>query len=314
MSAQIQKGETFTDVSPGKSVTSTRLNNHVDSAIILPGAITEQTDIATGIASDDLLLMSDTSASSALKKVQAQNVLPVGVITSKTDLAAAIATDDYLLVYDTSAAALKKVAASAILPPEAITGKTDIAAAVAAGDLLLMADVSASNALMKIQAQNLLPLEVITSKTALTAVAGNDLALVSDTSASGALRKVALADLTPTFTSSAVALNGLGAGKPIDVAHGLVDNAGAAVVPRFVRAVLVCTTANLNYSIGDEVDALSAIDGGTNPPSVNAGASTTNVWVCQSVASASLQIKNKTTGVFAAITPSSWSVKVYASL
>lgn len=158
MPSQISKGETFTDVSPGKSVTSTRLNDHVDNATILPGAITEQTDISTAIATDDLFLMSDTSASGALKKVQAANLLPPEVVTSKTDISTAIASDDLFLVSDTSVSgALKKVLAQNILPAEVITAKTDLAAAIAADDYLLVSDTSASGALKKVAAAALFP-------------------------------------------------------------------------------------------------------------------------------------------------------------
>lgn len=73
MPLQISKGETFTSVSPGKSVTATRLNDHVDSATLLPGAITEQSENTT-LAGDDLLLGNDTSSSSALRKIAVATV------------------------------------------------------------------------------------------------------------------------------------------------------------------------------------------------------------------------------------------------
>ncbi len=157
MSAQILKGETFTDVSPGKSVTSTRLNNHVDGATLLPGCITEQTDVSTAIATDDTLLIHDQSAS-GLKKVQAANILPPEAITGKTDLSTAIATDDVFLVSDTSASgALKKVQAANLLPPEVISAKTDLSATVAQDDTVLIGDTSASNALKKATVASLHP-------------------------------------------------------------------------------------------------------------------------------------------------------------
>jgi hypothetical protein len=76
--SQISKGETFTDVAPGKTVTSTRLNNHVDAATLLPGAITDQTTLADPVADGDYFLVGDVSDGSATgpKKVQAQNLLP----------------------------------------------------------------------------------------------------------------------------------------------------------------------------------------------------------------------------------------------
>jgi len=265
MASQISKGETFTDVSPGKSVTSTRLNNLVAEATLLPGAITEQTDISTSIASDDTLLLHDTSAST-LKKVQAAN----------------------------------------LLPPEVITGKTDISTSLASDDLLLMSDTSASGALKKVQAANLLVPEAITGKSALTAVAQDDLHLVSDTSASAALKYVTTANLLGTFTSSVVAMNGLSAGKNIDEAHGL------GAVPRFVRGVLVNTTTDLGYSVGDEVPFDDVIVT-TAARALSCGASATNVFAIQNGASTGLYIQHKTLGTTATpITQGSWSMKIYA--
>lgn len=81
--AQIQKGTTYTDSNPGNKVTHTNLNAHVDNASLLPGAITDQTTLAT-TASDDYALVSDTSASAALKKVTLANLIPdSGIATAK---------------------------------------------------------------------------------------------------------------------------------------------------------------------------------------------------------------------------------------
>lgn len=155
--AQIQKGETFTDVSPGKSVTSTRLNNHVDGAVLLPGAITEQTTVGTAIASDDTLIIHDQSAS-GLKKVEAQHLLPPEIISAKTDISTAIADGDLLLMADVSASnALLKVQAQNLLPPGVITSKTDLSTAIATDDVLLVSDTSASGALKKVQASAVCP-------------------------------------------------------------------------------------------------------------------------------------------------------------
>lgn len=173
--AQIQKGETFTDVSPGKSVTSTRLNNHVDGAILLPGAITEQTTVGTAIAADDTLLIHDQSAS-GLKKVEAQNILPPQAISAKTDISTAIAAADLLLMADASNSnALMAVQAQNILPPEAITGKTDLSATVAQDDQVLVSDTSASGALKRSTVAGLQPSGaqiqcVATSDSAATAI------------------------------------------------------------------------------------------------------------------------------------------------
>jgi len=67
--SQIQKGVTF---STGMVVTGDNLNAHVDGAILLSGAITDQ---ASGLASgSDLLLVSKNNS---LKKVTVQSVIDI---------------------------------------------------------------------------------------------------------------------------------------------------------------------------------------------------------------------------------------------
>lgn len=112
------------------------------------------------------------------------------------------------------------------------------------------------------------------------------------------------------FVSSLVAGSGIsGAGKPIDAAHSL------AATPQQVRAVLVCTTANLNYSVGDEVDVLNVWSGGLQTNPINVFANATNAGVVVRSAASDWQIANKTSGssTLATITAGSWSVKVYAT-
>ena len=58
--AQLQKGTTYTT---GGRVTAANLNAHVDSAILLDGAVSAQTALGASPASDDLVLLSDTDAS-----------------------------------------------------------------------------------------------------------------------------------------------------------------------------------------------------------------------------------------------------------
>lgn len=309
MSNEFAAGETFTDVSPGKSVTSTRLNNHVNGGTLLLGAITNRTDLSTAIASDDALLIYDTSAA-GLKKVQAQYLLTPEAITTKTDISTAIASGDLLLMADVSASnALMKVQAANILPPEAITAKTDISTSTATDDLLLISDTSASAALKKVTVQNLLIPTHITSQTALTTPAVDDLLLISDTSASAALKKITLANLIPTFTSSVTAMNGLAAGKNLDEAHSL----GAK--PTSVSGVIVCTSGDAGYSVGDEIPFFGVSSASSaNYNTLVACASATNVFAVQQVASSTFKILHKSTGADTAMDQTKWSMKIYARL
>lgn len=70
--AQLQSPETYVD---GQQVTATRLNNQTNGATLLPGAITDQTNItANTVASGDSILLYDLSAT-ALREANVSDVL-----------------------------------------------------------------------------------------------------------------------------------------------------------------------------------------------------------------------------------------------
>ena len=70
--AQLQSPETYVD---GQQVTATRLNNQTNGAVLLPGAITDQTNLtANTVASGDSLLLYDLSAT-ALREANVSDVL-----------------------------------------------------------------------------------------------------------------------------------------------------------------------------------------------------------------------------------------------
>ena len=74
--SQLLAGETFTDVTPGKTVTSTRLNNHVAGAVLLNGAVIDQAERTTPNAADTLLLGDSTNPNTSVpQKIQIGNLL-----------------------------------------------------------------------------------------------------------------------------------------------------------------------------------------------------------------------------------------------
>ena len=81
--AQIQKGTTY---STGDQVTATNLNALADSAILLPGAITDQTAKTVPLAADTLLIHS--AADTALRKSTLTQLFaspqPIGATTANT--------------------------------------------------------------------------------------------------------------------------------------------------------------------------------------------------------------------------------------
>jgi hypothetical protein len=73
--AQIQSPETYAD---GQQVTASRLNNQTNGAILLPGAVTDQTAISGGVASGDGLIVHDASTAT-LRKATAAELLGGGI-------------------------------------------------------------------------------------------------------------------------------------------------------------------------------------------------------------------------------------------
>jgi hypothetical protein len=89
-------------------------------------------------------------------------------------------------------------------------------------------------------------------------------------------------------------------------AHGL------GIAPTVVRWILRCKSAELGYSIGDEVDAecaMTSFSGGFVPVIVG-GANATNIWaVCQATL---MSIPRKDTFVQTNLTAASWKLVGYA--
>lgn len=105
---------------------------------------------------------------------------------------------------------------------------------------------------------------------------------------------------------------GLFVGAENAIVAGLVGNVvhGLGTKPSVVRWVLVNKTAELGYSIGDEVGIEQQDSSGSNV--MSAGASATNVWCA--VDSLSFALLNKTTGNRTGATAGNWRLKCYARL
>ena len=84
--AQLQKGTTYTAGSPLNTVSYTNLNAHVDNAILLSGAITDQTAKSVLVSADTILV--NSAADVALRKTTIQQLfaspLPIGSTTANT--------------------------------------------------------------------------------------------------------------------------------------------------------------------------------------------------------------------------------------
>lgn len=113
--AQIQSPETYVD---GQQVTAARLNNQTNGAVLLPGAVTDQTAIAGGVASADTLIVHDASTS-ALRKATASELLGGGIPV----VASSVTATDSVTTPELKAAANGDVK---VIPYDgiAVTGKT----------------------------------------------------------------------------------------------------------------------------------------------------------------------------------------------
>jgi len=88
--AQAQSPETFVN---GQQVTGTRLNNHVNGLLLLPGAITDQSALtANTLASGDEFLINDLSAN-ALRRVGASSILNSGLSVTTSSITGNAASD-----------------------------------------------------------------------------------------------------------------------------------------------------------------------------------------------------------------------------
>lgn len=88
-------------------------------------------------------------------------------------------------------------------------------------------------------------------------------------------------------------------------AHGLVTT------PRKVRAVLICTTAQAPWAVGDELDIAQLFDSGGSACLTSVWANATNIKVA--LYDTGLRITSATS-TFTTITAGSWKIKVYAEL
>jgi hypothetical protein len=95
--AQIQSPETYAD---GQQVTAARLNNQTNGAILLPGVITDQTNIAANtVASGDSVLLYDLSAT-ALREANVSDVLGSNVPVTTSAVTAGANSDIVLTPND----------------------------------------------------------------------------------------------------------------------------------------------------------------------------------------------------------------------
>ena len=111
--AQFSKGDTFTN---GEQVTGARLNQLVDSATLLAGAITDQSSItANTVATGDSILLYDLSAT-ALREANVSDLLGSNLPVTTSAITAGANSDVVITPYDGAA-----VSGSTYVSADAIT-------------------------------------------------------------------------------------------------------------------------------------------------------------------------------------------------
>ena len=125
--AQILKGTTYTS---GGTVTDTNLNNHVDNATLLAGAITDQTSVSV-LASGNQLLVDQ----SGLKRVTVGNLfataLPIGSTTPNTVAATTLTASGLATVGSLTSTGLATAGSLSVGGTSAHTGAATFASTAA---------------------------------------------------------------------------------------------------------------------------------------------------------------------------------------
>lgn len=108
--------------------------------------------------------------------------------------------------------------------------------------------------------------------------------------------------LTKSFTSGNLSIP-TSAGIVVSTAHGL------GVVPKIIRVVAVCLTADLGYSVGDEIEPMfNAVNNGNQQ--TRPWANATNVYFATGSAMTILDLSNQYASTV--LNNTNWAVKVYA--
>lgn len=331
--AQLQKGTTYAD---GDLVTGVNLNAHVDAAILLPGSIHEQTEETVTAATDEVNIW-DASAT-ALRRVKLSNLPPAaGITATQLTQANAAGVHQYAAGVQTAtvyAVTLSPARAGAYVAGEVLRFTADTANV---GNVNVNVNGRGSVNLLERNGLELQAEDIGVGSMVVAVCDGTDFRVVSvsarssvfnahlapiatarvkgrTTAGTGAVEDLTMAQLrtllntATTFTSvSNVALPGSGAAITPQ-AHGL------GAVPKFVRAVLICTSTDLGYAVNDEVNINSVQKGNAGQDQAFiVAANATNLYVAQTN-DANVNMIPLAGGSATGLDETKWAIKLYASL
>ena len=340
---------TFSD---GQRITAAQLHTLVDGASVNATFLTGK-NLNSTVDTADYVLVYDTSAGTFTKMTLSTLVMAnTGLITTQTDDPNP-AYNDYVLTYDASASSFAKVSITNLLYNTNLIAVLPSITTLGADARIWVRD-SGTNAAIQVTNlwANFLYRAAITNLLTLTSPTNDDRFLVWDSDAltnktvtlsglftnltatttngnsdyyltitNGTPKLITYANLVNTvsnsifggsFTSPNTNLNGLAAGKYLDVPHGLQST------PKILKGVIVCTSADAGYAVGDEVDFQGVFDPSTPASTdhrgsfaITAVANSTNIFVIQG-ASSLFYVRSKTTGQGVDIDESKWLYRVYA--
>jgi hypothetical protein len=100
--------------------------------------------------------------------------------------------------------------------------------------------------------------------------------------------------------------------SPLNITDGVLINSahGLGVVPTQVRCVIVCTTPDQGYVVGDEVDVQSVFAG--TKPALSFGVNSSNVFVVCKTGTVNTFSKTNSSPTSVNLTEAYWKVVVYA--
>jgi hypothetical protein len=345
--ADLSKGYTFTATD---HVTSTKLNNLVDAAVINSSFITGQS-AGTPAASDSFIFYSVSGAGFRKCTLSTLTLDNPALITGQSEDTTPV-INDWLLTYDTSASSLKKIQLNSIFTNAVlINGRTNWATPDRNTAEFLGFNPT-TGAFFKTTRSNLfyqffefntwtnqpttttptnadlIPIfkdgtnqvtSVLSLWTNLPVLTTNTLNGLFITFTNGIPYVMTLSNLQNsfltsgaflttnlTFTSSGVTLSSIsGAGVVLNVAHNL------GTTPRFLRAEIVCLTADNGYAVGDRNDVSSIHNLSAAPPG-NFWCNATNVGFTAYGAAANWQMYDKSSGASVTPTGARWELRLTA--
>jgi|GEM_PF-1268443 len=324
MGNQIQKGTTYTTVSPGNVVTAQNLNALSDASILLKGAVVNQSELTVPDAGDTVLASDASNSTTDLPvKVQLQNLPVAAGISNKTEMTA-LADDDVVPVVDTSDSTVtvpKKVKAINLLPESRKYGQEGFVSSSTYSSgvyALTMSNVTGYTQGMTVKfiantanttSSTAVNINSLGAKTIHDA-AGDD--LTAGDIASGALVTVTydgtyfqLVNQKATGSESVSPTNSFTA-NPITFTHGLGST------PHRVRWVARCIVSDLDYEIGDEIDVQSiSYSDATGMFTEAANATTCKLYTRYTTGR---KISYKAGSDMGTMTSTSWVLVCYASL